>query len=92
MKDELLRELLKERQRQELKWGEQNHDPFLWLTVLGEEYGESCKAALEARFGGQSLKYLRKELIETAAVAIAAIECIDRGKWFWGNHGKEGKA
>ena len=79
-------EILKEQNRQDLKWGEQNHDPFLYLTVLGEEYGEACQAALQSRYGGKTLADYRKELIEVAAVAISAIECLDRTKWEWGNH------
>ena len=75
-----------ERKRQDAKWGEQNHDPFHYLTVLGEEYGEACQAALHARHGGRHADELRKELVHVAAVAVAMIECLDRGKWEWGNH------
>ena len=78
--------VLQERARQDAKWGEQNHDPFLYVTVLGEEYGELCQAALHARFGGPKAVELRKEAVHTAAVALAIIECLDRGKWTWGNH------
>ncbi len=45
-----LQDVLAERARQDIRWSEQNHDPFLYLTILGEEYGETCQAALEARF------------------------------------------
>jgi len=62
-----------ERSRQDNKWGEQNHMPFKWLAILGEEVGESNKAALELK-----LTQYRKELIQVAAVAVAAIECMDR--------------
>lgn len=78
-----LRSVLAERQRQEAKWGEQNHDPFLYLTILGEEYGETCQAALEARFGKGSREHLREEAVQTAAVALAIVECLDRQKWGW---------
>jgi hypothetical protein len=43
-------EVLVERCKQELKWGEQNHEPILWCAILGEEVGEVNKAALEAKF------------------------------------------
>ena len=29
-----LGDVLAERERQDAKWGEQNHDPFTWLTIL----------------------------------------------------------
>jgi hypothetical protein len=45
-------EVLAERQRQNFKWGEQNHHPFLYLAILGEEVGEANQAALQATFGG----------------------------------------
>ena len=65
-----------ERKRQDTKWGEQNHNPYKWLAILHEETGEAAKALLE----GSLLNY-RDEMIQVAAVAIAAIECLDRGKW-----------
>jgi NTP pyrophosphatase (non-canonical NTP hydrolase) len=78
-----LQSVLDERKRQDAKWGQQNHDPFLYLTILGEEYGETCQAALEARFGSGSLDHLREEAVQTAAVALAIIECLDRKQWGW---------
>ena len=75
-------EIQKERERQDNKWGEQNHHPLIWNNILGEEYGEACKHTIEAIENDYS-KY-RKELIEVAAVAIAAVESLDRGKWLNG--------
>ena len=60
-----------ERAEQDLKWGVQNHTPFKWLTILEEEVGEACKAALEDN-GNE----YEKELIQVAAVAVAAIESL----------------
>lgn len=81
----VLGEVMEERQRQDAKWGEQNHAPFAYLAILGEEVGESNKAALETHFAypGADRDYseYRKELIQVAAVAVAAIECLDRGVW-----------
>ena len=37
----------RERQRQEDQWGERHLSKFDWLVILGEEFGEACKAALE---------------------------------------------
>jgi hypothetical protein len=54
------------------------------VAVLGEEFGEVCRAALdvekiaEGRYDtGAAASKLRKELIEVAAVAIAYIEALD---------------
>jgi len=86
MKDKtqtVLVDVLFERRKQDEKWGEQNHDPAWYLAILGEEFGEACQAALQTRFGGKhgGLLNLRNELIQTAAVAVAMVECLDRGTW-----------
>ncbi len=75
--------VLDERTRQDAKWGEQNHDPFTYLAILTEEVGEFSQAALETHFGGKhgGLENMRKEAVHTAAVALAIVECLDRGKW-----------
>lgn len=81
-----------ERDRQETKWGEQNHHPVYWLGILTEELGEVAKVAIEGdpfayrgqRSYAESTKLLREELVQLAAVAVAAIEHIDRrdvGVW-----------
>jgi len=70
-----------ERMRQDAIWGIQNHCPADWLMILGEEVGEANKAAVEHKFRKVSLADYRKELIQVAAVAIAAVECLDRGEW-----------
>ena len=75
--------ILEERERQEAKWGEQNHDPFTYLAILTEEVGELAQAALHARFGGPTGEHLRKEAVHTAAVAMAIVECLDRKAWEW---------
>ncbi|MFH2143069.1 MAG: hypothetical protein ABIJ97_11635, partial [Bacteroidota bacterium] len=63
-----------ERNRQDNKWGEQNHHPYKWLAILQEEVGEASKAILESSL----LKY-RDECIQVCAVALAMIECLERG-------------
>lgn len=78
-----LASVLAERERQEAKWGEQNIDPFTYITVLIEEVGELAQAALHTRFGGPAAAGLRDEAVHTAAVALAIVECLDRGKWRW---------
>lgn len=95
MRNKALADVLAERARQDAKWGIQNHDIFLYLTILGEEFGETCQAALEARFGKDEatkpLRYLklREEAVQTAAVALAIVECLDRKKWSWGSHAEK---
>ena len=70
---EIMQLVKDERQRQEQKWGEQNHEPLIWMAILAEEFGEACKAVLEGDDEGYTV-----ELIHVAAVAIAAAECWER--------------
>lgn len=65
--------VMAERDRQDNKWGEQNHGDGIWALILMEELGEAAKEFLEG-----NLKYARKELIESAAVTVAWVEAIDR--------------
>lgn len=78
----VLSEVQEERRRQDKKWGEQNHTPPEWLSILGEEFGEVCKAVCEAHFSGYestgNWENYRTELIQLAAVAVAMVECLDR--------------
>lgn len=77
--------VLAERVRQDARWGEQNHDPFTWNAILMEEVGEWQKEALTMRFNAVKANALdmRVEAVRVAAVALAIVECIDRGKWRW---------
>ena len=84
----VLAEVLGERQRQDAKWGQQTHAPEVWLMVLAEEVGEANQAVFEALFprfdkraaerGPRNLSEYRQELVQVAAVAVAAIESLDR--------------
>jgi len=73
-------EVSKERDRQDRLWGEQNHDPVYWLSILGEEFGEACQAFNNYWFESTSdnLDAYREEIIQVAAVAVEMIECLDR--------------
>jgi hypothetical protein len=74
-------DVMLERAKQDVKWGEQNRTPVEWMSILGEEYGEACQEANCLHFDDHTplrLRRLREELIQVAAVAIAAIENIDR--------------
>ena len=48
-------------------------------AVLGEEFGEVCRAVLESGYGtdGAGDQALRDELVQVAAVAVAWAEAID---------------
>lgn len=80
-----------ERSSQDRKWGEQDHDPMMWLTILTEEVGEAAKDALDSQYGpgyaGSCLRCYEEEMIQVAAVAIAAVENVRRArsggtKWY----------
>ncbi len=78
-----LESVLVERAKQDDKWGEQNHNPYIYLAILLEEVGELSQAILQTQFGGDSGGFdnIRKEAVHTAAVALALLECLDREKW-----------
>ena len=77
-------EILAERNRQDCKWGEQNHVLEKWVPILGEEFGELCEAINETIFDNGSDKggyeNVRKEAIHVAAAAVGFLECIERNK------------
>ena len=68
-------EVAMERARQDHKWGA---DGIVWrstetgVRVLGEEYGEVCRAVNE-----RDRAAARTELIHTAAVAVQMVEALD---------------
>lgn len=68
-----LAEVKTERERQDEKWGEQNHPVDTWVTIIAEELGEVARASLK----GDGQGY-RSELIQVAACAVAAVEAYDR--------------
>lgn len=74
-------DVLDERVRQDARWGEQNHATFVYLAILVEEVGELAQAELHRIFGGPggTKEHVREEAVQTAAVALAIIECLDRG-------------
>lgn len=77
-----IKSVLAERTRQDSKWGVQNHDMFKWLAILTEEVGEFSSEVMDIYFRGLQRKdELREEAVHVAAVALAMVECLDRGKW-----------
>lgn len=82
-----INEIVSERDRQDNKWGQQNHQPQFWTGILGEEFGELCEAVNETVFNnGEHAKpkggyeNMRKEAIHVAAVAVGFLECLERNK------------
>jgi NTP pyrophosphatase (non-canonical NTP hydrolase) len=69
----ILKQVKDERQRQDDKWGEQDHDDLRWLPILEEEMGEVAKALNEEDYAG-----LYKELVHVMAVSLAWLECAHR--------------
>ena len=69
----ILDEVFDERGFQDEKWGEQNHPPVFWLAILTEEVGEVARALQEGKWG-----QYRDELVQVAAVAVAAVASLDR--------------
>jgi NTP pyrophosphatase (non-canonical NTP hydrolase) len=74
-KEDIVALILSERNKQDIKWGEQNHNIYKWLAILGEEVGEVNKAALEDKYDE-----VLAELIQIAAVSVAMIESLDRNR------------
>ena len=77
--DELVQQ---ERDRQDIKWGEQNHGAFIWCAVLGEEFGEFQQACLQNNFGGPHKDEMLLELVQVSAVCKAIYECGERNGWW----------
>lgn len=67
-----------ERDRQDKKWGVQNHDGPTWLAILSEEVGELSRCILHAKFGGSEADKVLEEAVQVAAVAKAIVECLLR--------------
>jgi NTP pyrophosphatase (non-canonical NTP hydrolase) len=74
-RESLFTAIAKERDRQDGKWGgyDRFNAPHTFATILGEEFGEVCKASLE-----NDDENLVDELVQVAAVAVAWLEQIER--------------
>ena len=73
-----------ERAKQDTKWGERNHNDYMWLTILAEEMGEAAQAALRPLDDNEAIsgtnELLDDEIIQCAAVAVAWLECRNRNR------------
>lgn len=66
-------DVLQERASQDARWGvSRNLHPQLWVPVLVEEVGEVAQAVLKGE-----IRNYRHELVQVAAVALAAIQDFD---------------
>lgn len=74
--NEVIEDVFNERKRQDQKWGEQNHHPYKWMSILSEEVGEASEAVLQS-----NLSNFYNEIVQVAAVSISILEAIKRGKW-----------
>lgn len=72
----LIARILDERRRQDEKWGQQDHSVNVWHAILSEEVGEVARAILEG-----DVKAYAKELVQVAAVAMAAVEALERWRF-----------
>ena len=80
VKKRIIEEVLEERNRQDKKWGEQNHTAPGWGMIIGEEYGEMCKAINEFGFNPapETEQDIYTEAIQTMASCMAMLECMER--------------
>lgn len=82
MNPKIAADIMAERARQDEAFGGANHEPVIWAAILTKQAGHVADAALELRYGvglgnADDRDYFRNELIQVAAVAIAAIEDLD---------------
>jgi NTP pyrophosphatase (non-canonical NTP hydrolase) len=70
-----------ERARQDAKWGEQKHAPQIWLAILMEEMGEVAKEVADPGTDARAFNpyAYREEMVQVAAVAVAAVEALAYG-------------
>jgi hypothetical protein len=71
-----------ERNRQDAMFGEQNHHPAYWLALLGKQMGQLGAKVVDREWAADrdlADVNMREEAVQLAAVAVAMIECIDRG-------------
>jgi len=60
-----------EREKQDAKFGVQEHGDLYWAAILMEEVGEVAQAIIQER----SYEEVEKEILHVAAVAVSWAEC-----------------
>jgi len=87
-----INEIKTERKRQITKFGVQHRSLIEWCVILGEEVGEANRDALEYHFKGEYpdiykktdielIDGFKKELIQIAAICVAAVEDINQNHY-----------
>lgn len=87
-----IRLLIRERRRQDSLFGKQDHDPAWWMVIMGEEYGEACKAVCDYKWGAddprgpsrtrqERIAHAVTEATQVGAVAVAMMQSIARDAW-----------
>lgn len=92
MSDEIriYNEIHVERVRQDDQWGESNHAPDVWALILAKHSGRFAADALDliAAPGYEDqapiVAEARQRAIKVAAICVAFVECLERGKWLDG--------
>lgn len=76
----ILDAIIAERERQDAKWGQQDHIASVWGCIIGEEAGEVCKAINEYGFAptSENIDAVFIESVQTAACCVALCEHILR--------------
>lgn len=74
-REEIFALINEERNRQNEKWGTQNHDDLWWFVILSEEIGEIAKAIYEC-----DEEEYEEELIQSASVLVAMLENFYNGR------------
>lgn len=83
--------IVNERERQDEQWGPaSHHDQITWLAILAKQLGHLGNAALlfdeaiaDNRLAHELIRHaerIRHELVQIAAVAVAAAEDLDRNE------------
>jgi hypothetical protein len=74
----LVREIDGEIHQAEAKYPDWPDDPIHGAAIMAEESGEAVRACLNMVYHGADRAEYRKELVQTAAMAIRAILGLDR--------------
>lgn len=80
MQKKIIEKVLEERKRQDIKWGRTDHIAPVWGMIIGEEYGEMCKAINEFGFNPtqKTEEQIYTEAIHTMAACMAMLECMEK--------------
>ena len=81
--DSILNEIREERQHQDKKWGGPDHDdrhsPYAWAAFLTVYLGQAVSDFVnESGRPDSQLRKFRFNMVKVAALAVAAIEVVDR--------------